>query len=228
MQLGHAKHIRDANSSCFASHFNSHDNRPHSNGYSYAILIQIHIVWRKYLVGVKCHPMQNHVLCGSQNHDSFANAPVTHSVPCCKCNFVLVLCILGFLPLFVFLFCIKIVPYGLVCFNRSMSLRFAAKMDGLLYFVLTLLLRFCIGASSPCPLTFRSSNVLSRILSSNPLSTLFSRRCSNTCTTLANFRACHNNDLFPLRYLQICKLIRKRFDLIDVVQQIVLLLHLAR
>ena len=80
LQLGHVKHIGDANSSSCASHFHSNNNGPHSDGFGHAIITQLQVVWRNYLIGVQCCLMQSYVLRGSCIHDPFAKAPQVRSV----------------------------------------------------------------------------------------------------------------------------------------------------
>ena len=87
--------------------FNSHDNGIHSDGFNHAIITQVHVAWKNHLVGVKCCPMWSHVLCGSQNHDSSTNAPWMCSMLRCKCEFILILCIFGILPLSILHFVAK-------------------------------------------------------------------------------------------------------------------------
>lgn len=65
---------REAHSSHFSYCFNSNNNGSHSDGFSHAIIIYVHIAWRNYLLGVWCNLVQSHVLCGSRIYDAFANA----------------------------------------------------------------------------------------------------------------------------------------------------------
>ena len=98
--------------------------------FGHAIITQLHVIWKHYIVGVKCRPMQSHVLGGSIIHHPFVNASQMRFVLRCKFKFVLVLHIFSNFPLIV-VFYSKITQRSPVCRNRNMFLRLAAKaMNG--------------------------------------------------------------------------------------------------
>ena len=78
----------------------------HSDGFSHTIT-QAHVVWRNYLVGVKCHPMQSHVFCGSRIHTPFPDVLWMGSVLYCHCEFVIILHIFSILFLLVICYVTK-------------------------------------------------------------------------------------------------------------------------
>ena len=52
LQPRHVKYICDANSIYFASCFNSNNNGSYFDGFGHAIIIQMHVLWRNYLIDV--------------------------------------------------------------------------------------------------------------------------------------------------------------------------------
>src|SRR6202022_461571 len=129
------EHVRDANCSCFASRFHSKDNGPHSDGFGHATIAQTYIAWRNYLVGVECHLMRSHVLCGSRIHDPFANASRMRFEFCCKCEFVLDLRIVGTLLLLALCFVTK--PCNVARFSRKKTRLHALPQTWISPFALT-------------------------------------------------------------------------------------------
>ena len=72
----------------FTFRFNFGNYGSYSDSFGHVIITQIHIVWRDYLLGVECHPMQSHVFCGFWIHDPFANIFWMHSILCYKYKYV--------------------------------------------------------------------------------------------------------------------------------------------
>ena len=76
----------------------------------------------------------------------------------CKCEFVLVLCTFGILPLLVLYFIAKPCNVAWFATKENIFLHLATKVDCPLYFDTTPLPRLRLRAPSPCALTSCTSN----------------------------------------------------------------------
>ena len=158
--------------------------------------------------------MQSHVLCGSQIHDSFANAPWMRSVLHLKKKITLLLCIFGIFPLFVLYFVAKLYIVAWLPHWKHLHLLwmwivcFALMQYYCHIFALVLLLFvFWHLAYQTCHYVLHQRLLQWRCLQGD-----------NQIWGQQILKQSHDDVFLPHGYLQTCKLILKHFDLIDMVQ----------